>query len=64
MNQPMIEVKVNYTTNKEEFEKEVQEIIYLADKLKKKLNELNIHLKVSEEQTKSKAEVQLEGTIL
>ena len=48
MNQPLLNIQVNYTTNKEEFEKEVQEIITLVDKLKKKLNELEVKLTIEE----------------
>ena len=50
MNQPMLNIQVNYQTNKEEFEKEVQEIITLVDQLKKKLNELEIKLTIEEKQ--------------
>lgn len=48
MNQPLLNIQVNYTTNKEEFEKEVQEIITLVDQLKKKLNELEVKLTIEE----------------
>jgi hypothetical protein len=50
MSQPMLNIQVNYQTNKEEFEKEVQEIITLVDQLKKKLNELDIKLTIEEKQ--------------
>lgn len=50
MNQPTLNIQVNYQTNKEEFEKEVQEIITLVDQLKKKLNELEIKLTIEEKQ--------------
>jgi len=46
----MLNIQVNYQTNKEEFEKEVQEIITLVDQLKKKLNELEIKLTIEEKQ--------------
>ncbi len=48
MNQPQLNIQVNYTTNKEEFEKEVQDIITLVDQLKKKLNELEVKLTIEE----------------
>lgn len=48
MNQPLLNIQVNYTTNKEEFEKEVQQIITLVDQLKKKLNELEVKLTIEE----------------
>lgn len=48
MSQPQLNIQVNYTTNKEEFEKEVQDIITLVDQLKKKLNELEVKLTIEE----------------
>ncbi len=56
MSQPQLNIQVNYTTNKEEFEKEVQEIITLVDQLKKKLGELNITLQVEEKGKSNKQE--------
>ncbi len=56
MNQPQLNIQVNYTTNKEEFEKEVQDIITLVDQLKKKLGELNISLQVEEKGKSNKQE--------
>lgn len=56
MSQPQLNIQVNYTTNKEEFVKEVQEIITLVDQLKKKLGELNITLQVEEKGKSNKQE--------
>jgi hypothetical protein len=56
MSQPLLNIQVNYTTNKEEFEKEVQDIITLVDQLKKKLGELNISLQVEEKGKSNKQE--------
>jgi len=56
MNQPQLNIQVNYTTNMEEFEKEVQDIITLVDQLKKKLGELHISLQVEEKGKSNKQE--------